>query len=87
MFYPIRESMRLATESGQQSLLVQAEQHLADYRAAHGEYPESLADFTFVFSDGADAATLERIEYKTDGKYYRLVTKSDWDGSEISVCH
>lgn len=86
LLIPLREAMRLAKESGQRSLLIQAERQLAAYHADHGEYPESLEDFRFEFHDGADASTLERLEYRTDGQYYRIVTKSDWDGSEMSVC-
>ena len=82
-----RDAAKAARESGQRSLLLQAERKLSAYHAEHGAYPESLAEFAFQFHDGADSSTLGRIEYRTDGKYYRLVTKSDWDGSEISVCH
>jgi hypothetical protein len=74
-------------ESGQRSLLMQAERKLAAYHAEHGAYPDSLAGFRFQFHEGANATTLARLEYRTDGKYYRIVTKSDWDGSELSVCH
>jgi competence protein ComGC len=83
----VQDARRAAAESGLRSLLVQAEQQLAAYHAKHGEYPESLAGFKFVFDEGTDAATLERMTYRTDGKYYRLVIASDWDGSELSVCH
>ena len=56
------------------------------YYGVHDRYPESLEGMRFTFSDGADAQTLERIEYHTDGSHYRLVTPSDFDGSEIRVC-
>jgi type II secretory pathway pseudopilin PulG len=87
LLIPVREARRAARESGQRSLLVQAERQLAAYRAQHGVYPDSLVGLRFEFYDGADASTLKRLVYKSDGQYYRLVTKSDWDGSEISVCH
>ena len=67
-------------------MLVQAEELLSDYYAAHGQYPDTLQGMTFNFSDGANDETLGRLEYFTDGAHYRLVTKSDFDGSEISVC-
>ena len=83
----IWEAAMLARESRQRSLLVQAERQLAAYHAEHGAYPESLAEFAFQFDDGANASMLERLDYRTDGEYYRIVTKSEYDGSEMSVCH
>jgi hypothetical protein len=82
-----RNASNLARESGQRSLLKQAEQQLSAYHAEHGTYPNSLASFRFLFDDGANASMLEQFEYRTDGKYYRIVTKSEYDGSELSVCH
>jgi type II secretory pathway pseudopilin PulG len=86
LYLPVRGARRAAQESAQRSLIVQVEQQLAAYNAVHGRYPDSLKGMQFTFSDGADAATLERIEYHTDGTYYRIVTASDFDGDEISVC-
>jgi len=86
MYVPFREAQRVARESGQRSLIIQMERQLAAYYANHGRYPESLKGMQFTFSDGADATTLDRIEYHTDGTYYRIVTTSDFDGREISVC-
>ncbi len=86
LYLPLREARRAARESGQRSLIVQVEQQLAAYNAVHGRYPDTLEGMQFTFGDGADAATLERIEYHTDGTYYRIVTASDFDGDEISVC-
>jgi hypothetical protein len=83
----LQHASHLARESGQRSLLKQAEQKLAAYHAEHGKYPDSLAGFQFLFDDGAKASMLERFEYRTDGKYYRIVTKSEFDESELSVCH
>jgi type II secretory pathway pseudopilin PulG len=86
LYMPVREASRAARESGQRSLIAQAERQLAAYYAAHGRYPDSLKGMQFTFADGADAATLDRIKYHTDGTYYRIVTTSDFDGAEISVC-
>jgi type II secretory pathway pseudopilin PulG len=87
LLYPlVRGAQRAARESGQRSLLVQIERQLAAHHATHGRYPDSLEAMKFTFSDGAGATTLDRIQYHTDGKYYRLVTASDFDGDEISVC-
>jgi hypothetical protein len=86
MYLPFREAQRAARESGQRSLIVQAERQLTAHYAVHGRYPDSLDDMQFTFTDGADAATLDRIEYHTDGTYYRMVTASDFDGREISAC-
>jgi hypothetical protein len=87
LYVPMREARRAARESGQRSLLVQAERQLAAHKARHGRYPQSLEGMHFRFFDGADAETLARLEYRTDGKYYRIVTASEFDGREISVCH
>jgi hypothetical protein len=86
MYLPVREARRCAVESGQQSLLAQTEDQLSNFYVSHRRYPDSLENMHFEFHDGADEATLERLEYFTDGQHYRLVTKSDFDGSEISVC-
>lgn len=84
--FAVREAAKAARESGQRSLLLQAERQLARYYAEHDRYPESLAEFRFQFHDGGNRSTLDRIEYLTDGAHYRIVTQSDWDGSEISRC-
>jgi hypothetical protein len=86
LIVPMRDARKAAVESGQRSLLSQAERQLEAYHASHGAYPASLEGLKFHLGDGADATTLNRIEYRTDGKYYRLETKSEWDGSAISVC-
>jgi type II secretory pathway pseudopilin PulG len=84
--FAVRGAAKAARESGQRSLLQQAEQQLSRYYAEHGAYPESLAGFNFRFHDGSNQSTLDRFKYLTDGAHYRLVTPSDWDGSEISRC-
>ena len=86
LYASMRGALRAARESGQRSLIVQVERQLTAYYAVHGRYPNSLEGMQFTFGDGADAATLDRIEYHTDGSYYRIVTASDFDGDEISVC-
>jgi competence protein ComGC len=86
LYFPMQEARRAVVESGQRSLLLQIEQRLTAYNVEHERYPESLSDMKFTYHDGADADTLKRIEYHTDGQYYRLVTPSDFDGREISVC-
>jgi type II secretory pathway pseudopilin PulG len=83
MYAPTRGARRAAIESGQRSLLVQAERQLEQHYALHGRYPDSLDGMQFTYSDGADAETLERLEYWTDGETYRIATASDFDGSEI----
>jgi hypothetical protein len=86
LYLPVRGAQRAARESGQRSLITQAERHLMLYYTVHDRYPDSLKGFQFTFTDGADVATLARIKYYSDGAYYRIVTPSDFDGSEISVC-
>jgi type II secretory pathway pseudopilin PulG len=86
LYVPISAAQRATVESGQRSLIAQAERQLAAHYAVHGRYPDSLKGMNFVFSDGADAHTLERLKYSTDGQYYRIVTTSDFDGKEISAC-
>ena len=86
MYVPVRDARRAARESGQRALLVEIERQLAAHHDVHGQYPESLDGMQFTYSDGADAETLKRIRYFTDGTYYRLVTRGDSTGKEISVC-
>ena len=86
LYLPILATQQATVESGQRSLIAQAELQLAAHYAEHGRYPDSLKGMNFVFNDGADADTLERLKYSTDGQYYRIVTTSDFHGKEISVC-
>jgi hypothetical protein len=85
--WAVREARRCAVESKQRSLMSQAEWQLAEYHQQHGRYPDTLDGLNFIYSDGGDASTLATLKYQTDDSYYRIVAKSVWDGTEISVCH
>jgi len=85
MYASVRGAWRAAAESGQRSLIAQAERQLMLHYAVHSRYPDSLDGMHFKFSDGADAATLSRVDYHTDGESYWIETPSDFDGSTIRV--
>lgn len=80
-------AVRAAKESPQRAVMVEAERLLEAYYQEHGRYPDSLDELTFKFGGDGDASRLALLEYKSDGAYYRIVTKSVWDGSELTVCH
>jgi hypothetical protein len=64
-----------AQESAQMALLDEAARKLDEYHKEHGEYPASLASFSFSYPDGGNPSMLANLRYISGGKTYTLKTK------------
>jgi hypothetical protein len=77
-----KDAHHAAQTSAQLALFKEAEELLEVYRAKHGQYPTSLDSLSFTFPDGGDDLTLAKLQYKSDGRTYSLVTIDPNSGHE-----
>ncbi len=74
---------RLAEESAQRALFVEAVDLLAAFHEQHDQYPDSLDAMPLTYPDGGDKSTLTTLTYESNGKHYSLVTKGISTGQKI----